>query len=52
MAKEIHVDELTKNIREMCIETNLVLTQDMREALESAKTREQSQRGMQILDQL
>jgi len=52
MAREIHVEELTNNIREMCIETNHVLTQDMREALETAKTREQSQRGTQILDQL
>lgn len=48
----IQVSDITKNIKEMCIESNHFLTQDMKEALENAIQTEESRLGKQILNQL
>ena len=48
----IHVDEITKNIKEMCIEANHYLTNDMKRALEQAAQKEKSPLGKQVLGQL
>jgi fumarate hydratase subunit alpha len=50
--KTINVSEITKNIKEMCIEANHFLTKDMDEALKSAVNTEKSPLGQQILNQL
>ena len=52
MIRSIQVDEITKTIREMCIEANHFLTPDMKERLDSAVEREESPLGRQILEQL
>lgn len=48
----ITVSEITSNIKEMCIEANHFLTEDMRERLCLAKENEKSVLGRQILGQL
>ncbi len=50
--KTIDVSEITRNIREMCIEANHYLTSDMECALKNAVTMEKSPLGKQILSQL
>ena len=50
--RTIHVDEITKNIKEMCIEANHVLSKDMDYALKCAWKNEKSELGKQILGQL
>lgn len=50
--RTIQVSDITKNIKEMCIESNHFLTQDMKEALENAIQTEESRLGKQILNQL
>lgn len=50
--RTIQVEEITKNIKEMCIEANYYLTPDMKAALEKAKEDEKSDLGKQILNQL
>lgn len=50
--KTINVSEITKNIKEMCIEANHFLTADMDEALKHAVDTEKSPLGKQILNQL
>lgn len=50
--KTIPVNEITKNIREMCIEANHFLASDMDEALKNAVHTEKSPLGKQILNQL
>lgn len=50
--KTIPVSEITKNIREMCIEANHFLSPDMDEALKNAVNTEKSPLGKQILNQL
>ena len=50
--KTIKVEDETRNIREMCIEANHFLTEDMQEALTEAGKKEISPVGRQILDQL
>lgn len=52
MLREIHVGELTKNIKEMCIEANHFLTPDMDQVLKKSVKTEQSALGKQILEQL
>ena len=52
MIREIHVDKITENIREMCIEANHFLTSDMDCRLKEAAGEETSARGKQILEQL
>lgn len=50
--RTIHVDTITKNIKEMCIEANHFLSKDMSEAMQNAVITEKSQLGKQILCQL
>ncbi|MBR2275401.1 MAG: fumarate hydratase, partial [Lachnospiraceae bacterium] len=50
--REIRVEEITKSIKEMCIEANYSLTEDMREALFEAADREESEVGKRVLSQL
>ena len=50
--KIIQVSEITKNIKEMCIEANHFLTKDMDNALKCACTTEKSPLGKQVLNQL
>lgn len=52
MVRTIQVSQLTEQIKEMCIEANHMLSQDMREILEEAKEREEAPLGKQILCQL
>ncbi|MCM1181203.1 MAG: fumarate hydratase [Clostridium sp.] len=48
----IHTDEIIKNIKEMCIEANLHLSEDMAAAIKSAKDAETGDLGKRILGQL
>lgn len=50
--RTIELSEITKNIKEMCIEANHFLSKDMKEAIQSAKEKEISELGKQILEQL
>lgn len=50
--RELNVDIIIKNIKEMCIEANHFLSGDMKDALENAKGKEKSPLGCQILNQL
>ncbi|MBQ8823160.1 MAG: fumarate hydratase [Lachnospiraceae bacterium] len=50
--RTIHVDVITENIKEMCIEANHFLSTDMKCALDEAVCREESPLGKQILGQL
>lgn len=50
--RTIHVTEVTRNIKEMCIEANHYLSDDMKEVMQQALTGETSQVGYQILNQL
>lgn len=50
--RTVHVNEITENIKEMCIEANHFLTEDMRGALKAAVESERAALGKQILNQL
>lgn len=50
--RTVDVNEITKNIKEMCIEANHYLTPDMDTVLKEAVTTEKSALGKQILNQL
>lgn len=50
--RTINVDDIIKNIKEMCIEANHYLTDDMKQALAQAADTEKSPLGKQILCQL
>lgn len=50
--RTIQVEEIIKNIKEMCIEANHFLTQDMDTAMKTAVETEKAQLGKQILNQL
>ncbi len=50
--KTINVTQITKTIKEMCIEANHYLTPDMRNALKNAVDNEKTPLGKQILNQL
>lgn len=50
--RTINVQEITKNVKEMCIEANHYLSEDMCEAVKSASKTEKSPLGKQILNQL
>ena len=52
MIRAVHVDNLTKNIKEMCIEANYSLTSDVKDKLYQAAEEENSPLGRQILSQL
>ena len=50
--RTINVTQITKTIKEMCIEANHYLTTDMKKALENAADNEKTPLGKQILNQL
>ena len=50
--KTISVSEITRNIKEMCIEANHFLSEDMKQVFEQAMEREESSLGTLILKQL
>lgn len=50
--RTIQAQEITDNIKEMCIEANHYLSGDMKEALDCAEQKEKSPLGRQILQQL
>lgn len=50
--REINVQEITKNIKEMCIEANHFLSEDMKEVFGKAVASEKSPLGCQVLSQL
>lgn len=50
--RNVHVSEITKNIKEMCIEANHFLSEDMSAAMKNAVQTEESPLGKQILNQL
>ncbi len=52
MVRDVQVEELTENIKEMCIEANHFLTEDMETALKNAAETERSDLGRQILGKL
>ena len=50
--RNIDSSEITKNIKEMCIEANHFLAPDMERVFKKAKENEESKLGCQILEQL
>lgn len=52
MIRTLHVDHLTENIKEMCIDVNHYLSDDMVEAFQDASEHEKSPLGRQIIHQL
>ena len=52
LSRTIRVEEITKNIKEMCIEANHFLSPDMAEAMKCAEKNEEAPLGKQILEQL
>lgn len=50
--REISTDVITKNIKEMCIEANLTLTEDVKGKLDQMEGKETKKLGKQILGQL
>lgn len=50
--RNISVNEIKKNIKEMCIEANHFLTDDMKESLQNAFLKEESEVGKNVLGQL
>lgn len=52
MIRTVHVEEITNNIKEMCIEANHYLSEDMDVAMKQAVETEKAPLGKQILTQL
>lgn len=52
MIRTVSTSDITKNIKEMCIEANHYLSKDMGEALKKAVNTEKAPLGKKILDQL
>ena len=50
--RTVNVSEITKNIKEMCIEANHFLSKDMDDAMRQAVETEEAPLGKQILNQL
>ena len=50
--RNVHVSEITRNLKEMCIEANHFLSEDMSAAMKNAVQTEESPLGKQILNQL
>ena len=50
--RTLHTDDIINHVKEMCIEANLHLSQDMKEAIQNAKELETATLGKQILNQL
>lgn len=52
MIRTIHAQEITNNIKEMCIEANHTLSKDMEDVFLEAALKEKSELGLKVLDQL
>ena len=52
MIRTIQTEEITRNIKEMCIEANHFLAEDMEYAMKKAAEEEKSELGTKILNQL
>ena len=50
--RSLHTDEIIRNVKEMCIEANLHLSEDMEQAIRIAQKKEKGTLGKQILGQL
>ena len=50
--REIHVEKLTEEIRDMCIQATHFLSEDMKKAIDRAEQEEKNPLGKQILGQL
>lgn len=50
--RDVNVSEITKNIKEMCIEANYFLSEDMKKVFKNAVDSEESPLGKQVLNQL
>lgn len=50
--REIHTEQIIETIKKMCIEANLTLSKDMKEAVKNAEHTEKSPIGKKILGQL
>ena len=50
--RELNVDIITQNIKEMCIEANHFLTDDMKKVFKNAVATEESPLGKKVLNQL
>lgn len=50
--RDVNVSEITKNIKEMCIEANNFLSEDMKKVFKNAVDSEESPLGKQVLNQL
>ena len=50
--RTIHTNEITKQIKEMCMQVNIQLSPDVKEALLAGREKEESVLGRQILGQL
>ena len=50
--RTVQTSEITKNIREMCIEANHFLSDDMKKVFNESVEKEESPLGKQILNQL
>ena len=50
--RNISVNEITQNIKEMCIEANHFLSSDMKNAINNAYEKEESEVGKKVLEQL
>lgn len=50
--RDVNVSEITKNIKEMCIEANHFLSEDIKKVFKNAVDSEESPLGKQVLNQL
>ena len=50
--RDVDVSEVTKVVRQMCIDANYELSGDMQKALNDARDKEESELGRQIFSQL
>ena len=52
MLRELDVKEITEKVRDLCIQANHFLSDDMKKALKNAESNENSELGRKILGQL
>ena len=52
MLKTVRTEDITRAVKEMCIQANHFLSEDMKACMKTAAEREESPLGKQILDQL
>lgn len=50
--REIHVDEITKAVRDMCISANKILPEDLCENIKNAREQEKNKLGKAIMDDI